>query len=64
MHARKMCAALQHSTTSSDRDSHPVLVRLERDVGHGGRALSRSIELSADTLAFLAHQVGLVLGAR
>ena len=60
---RKFAAALQHAT-SSDPQTHPVLVRLERDVGHGGRALSRSIELSADTLAFTAHQLGLVLDAR
>jgi prolyl oligopeptidase len=55
MHARKMTAALQHATTS-DR---PVLIRAERDVGHGARAVSRSIELSAVTLAFLAEQTGL-----
>jgi prolyl oligopeptidase len=61
MHARKLAAALQHAS-SNDPASHPVLVRLERDVGHGGRALSRSIELSADTLSFTAHHVGLELG--
>ena len=38
LHARKMCAALQHAT-ASDR---PVLLRREKDVGHGARALSRS----------------------
>ena len=59
MHARKMCAALQHAT-SSDR---PVLIRREKDVGHGARALSRSVELSADTLAFTAHWTGLPLEA-
>ena len=58
MHARKMCAALQHAT-ASDR---PVLLRRERDVGHGGRALSRSIALTADTLAFAARWTGLQLG--
>jgi prolyl oligopeptidase len=55
MHARKMCAALQHATSSP----RPVLVRREGDVGHGARALSRSIELSADTLAFAAAVTGL-----
>jgi prolyl oligopeptidase len=55
MHARKMCAALQHATASP----RPVLVRREGDVGHGARALSRSIELSADTLAFAAATSGL-----
>jgi prolyl oligopeptidase len=57
LHARKMCAALQHAT-SSDR---PVLLRREKDVGHGARALSRSVDLSADTLAFTAHWTGLSL---
>ncbi|MHB1738936.1 MAG: prolyl oligopeptidase family serine peptidase [Actinomycetes bacterium] len=57
MHARKMCAALQHASTSA----HPVLLRRESDVGHGARALSRSIELSADVLAFTAAELGLEL---
>ena len=63
LHVRKFAAALQHASASDPR-SRPVLVRLERDVGHGGRAVSRSIELSADTLAFAADQLGLDLGAR
>jgi prolyl oligopeptidase len=57
MHARKMCAALQHATVS-DR---PVLLRRESEVGHGARAVSRAVTLSADTLAFLAHFTGLTL---
>ncbi|MFL6099143.1 MAG: prolyl oligopeptidase family serine peptidase [Actinomycetales bacterium] len=60
MHARKFVAALQHSS-ASDPATHPVLLRLEKDVGHGGRAVSRSVELSADTLAFMAHHLGLLL---
>jgi prolyl oligopeptidase len=57
MHARKLCAALQFAS-SSDR---PVLLRREADVGHGARSVSRSIELSVDTLAFAAARTGLVL---
>jgi prolyl oligopeptidase len=57
LHARKMCAALQHAT-SGDR---PILLRREKDVGHGARALSRTIALSVDTLAFSAHWTGLEL---
>ena len=57
LHARKMCAALQHAT-SGDR---PVLLRLEREVGHGARALSRTVALSADTLGFAARWTGLRL---
>ena len=61
LHARKLCAALQHAT-SAPLFERPVLLRREADVGHGARALSRSIELSADTLAFAAHHTGLRLG--
>lgn len=58
LHARKMCAALQHATTSG----LPVLYRREKDVGHGARAVSRSVDLSADTMAFTAAATGLALG--
>ena len=57
MHARKMCAALQHATSGT----RPVLLRAEGDVGHGARALSRSVDHSADMLAFAARWTGLVL---
>ena len=60
VHARKMCAALQHATSAPYPD-HPILFRREREVGHGARAVSRSVALSADTLAFLAAQTGLEL---
>ncbi|WP_283137842.1 prolyl oligopeptidase family serine peptidase [Rhizohabitans arisaemae] len=55
LHARKMCAALQHAQ-SADR---PVLLRRETEVGHGARSVSRSVDLSADVLGFLAAQTGL-----
>jgi prolyl oligopeptidase len=58
LHARKLCAALQHAT-SGDR---PILLRLEKDVGHGARAMSKSIALTADTLTFAAAHTGLRLG--
>jgi prolyl oligopeptidase len=61
MHARKMCAALQDATSASISE-RPVLLRSEAKVGHGARALSRTIALSADTLAFAAAQTGLRLG--
>jgi prolyl oligopeptidase len=60
LHARKLCAALQHAT-SRGIDDAPVLLRRETDVGHGARAISRSVELTADSLAFAAHHTGLVL---
>jgi len=55
LHAWKMCAALQHAGTG-DR---PILLRNETEVGHGARSISRSIDLSADTLTFLAKHLGL-----
>jgi prolyl oligopeptidase len=55
MHARKMCSALQHATTGEG----PILLRRESDVGHGDRAVSRRVDLSADQLAFAAHTTGL-----
>jgi prolyl oligopeptidase len=58
MHARKMCAALQHATSAPLPD-RPILLRRESDVGHGARAMSRSAALSADTLAFLGFITGL-----
>jgi prolyl oligopeptidase len=58
MHARKMSAALQEAS-SADPATHPVLLRVEREVGHGARAVSRTVDLAADQLAFLAAQLGL-----
>ncbi|KQY44521.1 prolyl oligopeptidase family protein [Cellulomonas sp. Root137] len=60
LHARKLAAALQ-AATSSDR---PVLVRRERGVGHGGRALSRTIGLTVEQLQFVADRTGLAAGSR
>jgi prolyl oligopeptidase len=62
MHARKMCAALQYATSAPPAE-RPVLLRRERNVGHGARALSRSIALSAASLAFVAAQTGLQIQA-
>jgi prolyl oligopeptidase len=59
MHARKMCAALQHAT----RADRPILIRTEGEVGHSYRAISRGIALLADSLAFLAERLGLELSA-
>ncbi len=57
LHARKLCAALQHAT----RSDAPVLLRDEKDVGHGARSVSRTVGLSVDLLSFLAHHTGLEL---
>ncbi|MGY1740135.1 MULTISPECIES: prolyl oligopeptidase family serine peptidase [unclassified Blastococcus] len=55
LHARKLAAALQHATTAEA----PVLLRRETSVGHGARAVSRTVGLAADQLAFLAAHTGL-----
>jgi prolyl oligopeptidase len=55
MHGRKMCAALQHASTSGK----PVLLRAEGGVGHSQRAVSRGVGVMADILAFFATQLGL-----
>ncbi|GAB3214018.1 prolyl oligopeptidase family serine peptidase [Marinactinospora thermotolerans] len=54
-HPRKMCAAL---LASSD-GTRPVLLRYERGVGHGPRAVTRAIDLAADAHAFAAAYTGL-----
>jgi prolyl oligopeptidase len=66
MHARKMCAALQHAAAAAPGcpdgppgPARPVLLRRETSAGHGARAVSRSVSLFADTLAFAALQTGL-----
>ncbi|GDY32347.1 prolyl oligopeptidase family serine peptidase [Gandjariella thermophila] len=59
-HARKMCAALQHAT-AADVTTSPVLIRRETEVGHGARAVSRTVDLAVDQLGFLAHATGLDL---
>jgi prolyl oligopeptidase len=58
MHARKMAAALQDATTAPISD-WPILIRAERDVGHGARAVSRTVDLAADQLSFFAARLGL-----
>ncbi len=57
LHARKTAAALQAATTRPLADA-PVLVRRETGVGHGGRALSRSVALTVDQLQFVADRTG------
>ncbi|GHH64016.1 prolyl endopeptidase [Streptosporangium violaceochromogenes] len=57
LHARKMCAALQWATSGSG----PILLRHESGVGHGSRAVSRSVGLAGDMLAFLARHTGLTV---
>lgn len=57
MHARKFTAAVQWATSSQDR---PVLMRVERNAGHGGADMvKKSVERSADLTAYLMWQLGM-----
>ncbi|MGH3911224.1 MAG: prolyl oligopeptidase family serine peptidase [Pseudonocardiaceae bacterium] len=62
LHARKMCAALQHATTAAPVRA-PVLLRRESEAGHSVRAVSRTVALAVDQLTFLARHTGLCLEA-
>jgi prolyl oligopeptidase len=55
LHARKLAAALQAATSSPA----PIVLRREVSVGHGARAVSRTVGLAADQLGFLAAHTGL-----
>ena len=58
LHARKMAARLQAST-SSDR---PILLRLEARAGHGaGKPLSKVLDEMTDTWTFVFSEVGVEL---
>lgn len=59
MHARKFAAALQAATASAAGEK-PVLLRVDRDVGHGpGKPLALRIRDAADELLFMAEQLRL-----
>ncbi|MFB6582389.1 prolyl oligopeptidase family serine peptidase [Streptomyces sp. NPDC056402] len=55
-HARKMCAALQHATSSPP--SRKIALR-EEGLGHGLRPLASELAHTADMLAFFASELGL-----
>ncbi|MGW4470979.1 prolyl oligopeptidase family serine peptidase [Nonomuraea sp. NPDC004354] len=55
LHAWKMCAALQQAQAGDA----PILLRNETEVGHGARSVSRTVDLAADQLTFLARHTGL-----
>jgi prolyl oligopeptidase len=56
LHARKLCAALQHATSADPRE-RPILIRRETDVGHAARSVSRFVDLWVDELSFLKAQL-------
>jgi len=55
LHARKFAAGVAWAT----RSGHPVLLRIERNAGHGGADMVKAaVAESADEYAFLAAQLG------
>ncbi|MFD9268732.1 prolyl oligopeptidase family protein [Streptomyces goshikiensis] len=65
LHARKMCAALQHvaGRRPTTGDNGIVLLRRELGAGHGARSMSLTVGLLVDQLAFAAWQSGMPLGS-
>jgi len=56
MHARKFVAAVQASSGST----HPVLLRVETNAGHGGGDMvKKRVESAVDEFSFLFHQLGM-----
>ncbi len=54
LHARKLAAVLQRNQTAAA----PILLRIERNAGHGGADMVRqTVEKVADQLAFLESQL-------
>jgi len=56
LHARKFVAAIQHAQRGTD----PILLRIERNSGHGGADLIRQYVIEdTDETAFFMHELGL-----
>lgn len=56
MHARKFIAMLQASSDHTE----PILLRIERNAGHGGADLvKKTVESQADVYSFLMHELGM-----
>ena len=54
MHARKLAAALQDDQTADA----PILLRIERNSGHGGADMVKSqVDRVVDQFAFLLHEL-------
>ncbi len=54
MHARKLAALIQHAQTADA----PVLLRIERNAGHGGADMVKQrVDRDADLLLFLGNQL-------
>ncbi len=53
-HSFKYAAQLQ----ASHRGPNPVIIRIEKQSGHGSSSLAKNIDESADSYAFLLHNLG------
>ncbi|MEM7480741.1 MAG: prolyl oligopeptidase family serine peptidase [Acidobacteriota bacterium] len=63
LHARKMAARLQASTTS-DPEVDPILLWVEQSAGHGaGKPLADRIRETADQRIFMMWQLGMLAGS-
>ncbi|MEM7754525.1 MAG: prolyl oligopeptidase family serine peptidase, partial [Planctomycetota bacterium] len=62
MHARKM-AALMQASTSSDPEADPILLKVDREAGHGqGKPLHLRVRDTTDSLMFFMWQLGVLDG--
>ncbi len=60
LHARKMAAELQRAQGQEQIDN-PILLRIEKDAGHGqGKPIGKLVESEADKWVFLQEQLGLI----
>ena len=58
MHARKFSAAVQHAQAASAISSSPILLRIEKNAGHGGADMVKAaVERIADQFAFLTATI-------
>ena len=58
LHARKMAARLQ-AAQGADQATHPVLLRVETQAGHGqGKPIAKVIAEQADVWTFICAQLG------
>eukprot|EP00485_Elphidium_margaritaceum_P002092 CAMPEP_0202702374 /NCGR_PEP_ID=MMETSP1385-20130828/15372_1 /ASSEMBLY_ACC=CAM_ASM_000861 /TAXON_ID=933848 /ORGANISM="Elphidium margaritaceum" /LENGTH=812 /DNA_ID=CAMNT_0049360013 /DNA_START=44 /DNA_END=2479 /DNA_ORIENTATION=- len=58
LHSFKFVAELQHRLSAEEKQHNPLLIRIECKSGHGSSSLTKSIELRADTMAFILHCLG------
>jgi len=58
LHSFKFVAELQHRLGGNDKQTNPLLIRIEVKSGHGSSSLTKGIEIRADTMAFIVKCLG------